>query len=185
MKDKQILKTREFVKNAFIENPHYSFNHWSVMYNHSVLVFEFAEKLLSEIKADREIVLIGALLHDIGKTYNADPETLHKKHEDLNLEVANDFIESLDLDKISKDKIKEIISFKNGSLEEKIIKDADALAFFHDKILYSLFLDWAKKEGLEDAIDKKINKFNSLNFKISKKIAEKDYQQMLHAWKNI
>ncbi len=64
-----VSRTREFVKCAFKQNPHYSFNDWSVMYNHSVLVQEIALKISESVRCDTLLVSIGALLHDIGKAW--------------------------------------------------------------------------------------------------------------------
>jgi HD superfamily phosphodiesterase len=60
-----IQKTKNFMKEAFIEHPHYSFNHWSVMYDHSILVQSLALQIADEIDCDKTIVAIASLLHDI------------------------------------------------------------------------------------------------------------------------
>ena len=90
-----ITQTEEFVKQAFIQNPHYSFDDWTVMYNHSVMVKDIVLEITNEIVCDKEAIAIGALLHDIGKTYKTDLETLHTEHESFNLLVSENFFENL------------------------------------------------------------------------------------------
>lgn len=177
-----IGQTREFVKNSFIEKPHYSFNDWTVMYNHSITVEEMAMLISKDMEADLIVIAISALLHDIGKIYEADDETLKEKHEKFNFIVSKEFLESLDLTKEQLDKIKETILGENDTIERKIIKDADALAFFKDKTLHILFFKWANEIKRQDYIEKKLNKFSKLNFDTSKKIGKKWFKEMKREW---
>ena len=177
-----IKKTKEFVKKSFIEKPHYSFDQWSVMYNHSVLVQKIALKVTKNVKSDETIVALSALLHDIGKIYKADSKRLLKVHKKLNIIVCEKFLDSLGLPKNKLKKIKDIISYKSDSIEMKIIKDADTLALYADKRLYTLYIKWAVKEKLFLEIERKMNKFNNLNFDISKRIGEKWFKQMKKDW---
>ena len=180
---KIINETREFVKDKFRSNPHYSFDDWHVMYNHSVMVEKIAMKISKNIKCDKTVVSIGSLLHDIGKTYKADKETLHKSHEDFNLIVSNEFLDNLIIDRKCLQKLKKIISYKSNSTEMKIIKDADALAFYCDEKLNTLFLNWAKSNNLEESIERKVKKFEKLRFESSRKIGIKWYTKMKKNWK--
>ena len=104
-----ITQTEEFVKQAFIQNPHYSFDDWTVMYNHSVMVKDIVLEITNEIVCDKETIEIGALLHDIGKTYKTDLETLHTEHESFNLLVSEKFLENLGLPKGKLEEIKHFI----------------------------------------------------------------------------
>ncbi len=177
-----IEKTKQFVKDSFTKHPHYSFNDWSVMYNHSVLTQEISLKIAQEVDCDKTLVSIGALLHDIGKTYEADPETLHKRHEEFNLLVSEEFLKSLNLQEEQLERLKEIVSYQDDSTEIKVIKDADALAFYADKKLYMLFIGWARQNNLEDSTQRKIDKFSKLNFEASKEIGEDWFKQMKKDW---
>lgn len=174
--------TKAFVKNAFQENPHYSFNHWSVMYDHSVKAQELALEIAREVECNRTIVSIGALLHDIGKTYKADPETLHKNHESFNLAVSENFLDNLGLEADELRRIKDIILYQGDSLELKVIKDADALAMYSDKKLYMLWIKWALENGLDSEIKRKIDKFDRLNFEISRRLGGVSLKEMKKDW---
>ncbi|OGM01638.1 hypothetical protein A3K72_03690 [Candidatus Woesearchaeota archaeon RBG_13_36_6] len=177
-----IEKTKEFVKQRFIENPDFSFDDWKVMYNHSLKVEEIALKIAESVECDKLLLSIGALLHDIGKTYKVDVETLHYKHEEFNLRVAERFIDSLGFPSERLEKLKQIISFKGNSIELKIIKDADALALYADKTLYMLYIKWAHGNGLDSSIKRKLDKFSKLNFKVSKEIGKNWFEQTKKGW---
>ncbi len=174
--------TREHVKSAFLANPHYSFNDWTVMYDHSVRVYNIALDIAAHVKCDTLLLCIGALLHDIGKTYKADPEVLHKDHEKFNLEVSREFLTGLKLPADRFARLEDIVSHKGESVELKIIHDADALAMYADKRLYMLFIEWASKNDLNGAIKRKQDKFSHLNFPISAEIGRNWYEQMRKDW---
>lgn len=175
-------KTDAFVKKAFQDNPHYSFDHWSVMYEHSVRVQELSMEIADEIECNRLVTSIAALLHDIGKTYHADPETLHQSHKSFNLAVARKFLDGLGLISADLEQIRELISYESGSIEMKIIKDADALAMCFDKRLYMLWIEWAVKKGLTGDIKRKLDKYDNLHFDISRRLAEPKLIEMKKDW---
>jgi len=177
-----INKTKEFVKNAFQENPHYSFNHWSVMYDHSIKVQEIATKIAKDMDCNKNILAISALLHDIGKTFKADSKTLHKNHESFNFIVSEKFLKSLNLKENEINTIRDIISYKSDLTEMKIIKDADTLAFYFDKRLYMLFIKWAFENGFESETSRKLGKYDFLNFDISKKLGKNKREEMKEDW---
>lgn len=178
----RIKQTEEFVKKSFINKPHFSFNDWTVMYNHSLLVRDLALEIANELDCNREVLSISALLHDIGKTQDADEETLHTNHAYFNLQISQDFIDSLNLSKKNMEKVKSIISYTSNSIEMDIIKDADAIALYKDKRLYMLFVQWANEKKLDWAIKRKLAKFNNLNFDISRIIAKPLFDQMKKEW---
>jgi putative nucleotidyltransferase with HDIG domain len=182
MQNGLIAKTEAYVKNAFIENPHYSFGHWSVMYDHSVLVKDFALKIAENVECNKTLVAIGGLFHDIGKTYKADEETLHYDHEKFNLPVTEKFISALPLDEEEKNKLKSIVSYNDDFVEMKIVKDADALAFFADKRLYMLFLAWAVEKKLTATIQRKLDKFEKLRFPVSVEMGKEPFAIMKKDW---
>lgn len=177
-----IEKTKEFVKHSFQENPHFSFNHWSVMYDHSVNVQELAMKIAEEVECDKTITAIGALLHDIGKTHKADQKTLHKDHESFNLLVSDEFLKSLGLKENELNQIRDIITYKSNTVEMKVIKDADALALYFDKKLYMLWIEWAFENGFEFDIPRKLGKYNLLNFEISRRLGKSKLEAMKKDW---
>jgi len=181
--NKEIIgKTEEFVAKEFQGNPHYSFNDWTVMYNHSLKVRDIALRIAKDLPCDKTTIAICAFLHDIGKTFKADSETLHKHHEDFNLLVSEKFLDSLELSSKQLKKAKEVIANNTDSVETKVIEDADTLALYADKKLYMLFIQWAKENNFNDAIQRKIDKFSKLNFEVSKEIGKDWYEQMKKDW---
>ncbi|MBA5791958.1 HD domain-containing protein [Flavobacterium sp. xlx-214] len=98
---------------------------------HIERVYKNALNLLKEEKANEQVVILGALLHDIAdsKFHNGD-ETIGPKK-------ALDFMNTLDISDDVKDhvvKVIENISFKGGNFERKftskeldIVQDADRL----------------------------------------------------------
>lgn len=177
-----IAAAEQFVAEQFRQHPHYSFNDWTVMADHSRTVKDLALTISAAIPVDRTVVAIGALLHDIGKTYPADAETLHTKHEDFNLVVSETFLNTLDLADAQRAQIKEIIQHRGDSLEMQIIEDADALALYADKRLYTLYIQWARENRLDAAIQRKLDKFEKLHFPISKEMGRPWYKQMKSDW---
>lgn len=175
-------KTNAFVKKAFQDNPHYSFNHWSVMYNHSVNVQNLAMEIANDVECNRLVTSIGALLHDIGKTYHADLQTLHKAHESFNLIVTQEFLDNLGLTSTELKHVRELISYNSDSTEMRIIKDADALAMCFDKKLYMLWIEWAIKNSLINDIKRKLDKYSMLHFDVSWRLAEPKLIKMKNDW---
>ncbi len=182
MTNKDLVIAELFLKKAFKANPHYSFDNWRIMYDHSVLVKDNAVKIASRVGANKILAGLAGLLHDIGKTQKIAIGRLEAEHQDFNFSVSKPLFEQLSLNASEKRKLAQIISYKSKSKEMKAVKDADALAFYQDKRLYTIFLKWAVKNKKTTSIQKKIDKFNKLNFAYSRNIAKKDYAKMLKAW---
>lgn len=179
---KIVDQVKEFVKQAFVKNPHYSFDDWTVMYDHSCQVAQMAEKIIMYVDCDQLLVIIGSLLHDIGKTYQVDVETLHTEHESFNLPVSESLIESLSLSSVRQEKLKRLVSFTDESTEMDVIKDADALALPADKRLYMLYIAWAHQKRLESSIERKLRKFDKLHFPVSQEIGSLLFPIMKKDW---
>ncbi|QQS15703.1 MAG: HD domain-containing protein [Candidatus Moraniibacteriota bacterium] len=178
-----IERSKQFVKDSFVAHPHFSFNDWSVMYNHSCTVASFAGMIGANVVCDKLLVILGALLHDIGKTYEADEETLHFEHESFNLIVAEPFLETLGLSPERLERLKRLVSYQDKEgVEMKVIKDADAIALPADKRLSMLYIEWAVKEGLRNSIERKIRKFDKLHFELSKEIGKPLFSRMKQDW---
>jgi len=177
-----VILTTKFVKESFKKFPHFSFNDGRIMSNHSIRVKNIALKISKKLNCDKVLLAVAALLHDIGKTKKAPETTLHYNHEDYNYEQAEDLIKVLNLTLKQKEKLKNIILHKSRGIEQKIIKDADALALFADKKLYTLYITWAIKNNLSRSISRKLTKFSKLNFDISKKIGKPLYVKMKKDW---
>jgi len=170
--ERAVNQTKAFIKKAFKENPKYSFNNWSIMYDHSLKVHALAISISSSIASDQLVVQLGALLHDIGKTYDADEDTLRQKHGELAHIVSKEHIQNIGLSPAQLDNLTNILREQSGSPESKIIKDADTLAFLADPILQTALMKWADTKGLSDEIPRKIRKAELLNYDVSRELAK-------------
>lgn|SRR3989344_3474988 len=178
-----IKRVEIFMAHEFEKHPHYSFDDWTVMRDHSFKVRDLAMQISSGMSVDTTVVAIGALLHDIGKTHKTEAEVLHRHHEEFNLPVSEAVLDTLGLPSGQLKKLKEVVRHKSDSDEMRIIEDADALALYADKRLYTLFINWARENHLNSAIQRKLDKFNRLNFRQSKDLGRDWYQQMVADWK--
>lgn len=167
---KTIEQTKQFVKESFIKNPSYSFNNWKIMYNHSLKVMDTALEISNITGGDKLILSLRALLHDIGKTFNADETALRHNHEDFNYLVARNFIDSLGLSTEQNNKLQNILNKNSDLLEKQIIKDADIIAYFTDRELQQVFKQWTEDNNLPHELQRKQESINNLRFDVSKKI---------------
>ncbi|WP_277631730.1 HD domain-containing protein [Avrilella dinanensis] len=174
---------------------------------HIERVYKNALQILQDEPANQEVVILGALLHDI-----ADSK-FHNGNEDIGPEKADAFMTSIGIDEEVKNHVVRIIqniSFKGGnfqqqfsSLELNIVQDADRLdalgaigvarAFhfggFHNRIIYDPMekprMDMSKEE-YKKHIGTTINHFDEkllrlkdmMNTPAGKKIAEHRHQFM-------
>ena len=167
---------KRFVEKSFKQNPHYSFDNWKIMYNHSLLTYEISQQICKEIECDKLVVALGSLLHDVGKSYKTDENTLMLKHRELGYIVCKDFLDSIRLTKEQKEKIKVFFFDKGRNIEKAVIEDADIVAFYKDKKLQDVFRKWAIEKELESELKKKLDFFTELKFDVSKKLAEPFYK---------
>ncbi len=180
-----LQKAELFLKKAFQANPSYSFSNWRIMYEHSVMVKDIAIKIAKAVGADEEIAGLASLLHDIGKTKKISKDRLEAEHQDYNAEVSKPLLATLDLNSAQKRKLVNIILYKSTFQEMKIVKDADAIAFFRDRAIQNAFIKWAIKDNPAKTMQRaqrKIDKFKKLNFSQSRKMARKDYEKLLKDW---
>lgn len=175
-------KTKEFVKQAFIRNPHYSFNDWKIMYDHSITVYEVALRIAKDVPCDVEVLSIGALLHDIGKTVKADEATLRKKHSELGAVASEEFLNRLDLTSERKARIMSLFSPDCELVEKKIIEDADIVSFYMDDRLADAFEEWAKSRGLYSEFSRKLGNIGKLRFDASRTMALPYYDKLSLKW---
>jgi len=174
---------------------------------HIERVYKNALQILQDEPADQEVVILGALLHDI-----ADSK-FHNGNEDIGPEKACAFMTSIGIDGEVKNHVVKIIqniSFKGGNFQQKfsslelnIVQDADRLdalgaigvarAFhfggFHNRIIYDPMekprMDMSKEE-YKKHIGTTINHFDEkllllkdmMNTPAGKKIAEHRHQFM-------
>jgi len=175
--DKGVIeKTKRFIKREFRSRPRFCFNNWKIMYNHSLLVEKFCLELAKKIKCDNLVLRIGALLHDIGKTYDEDEQTLMDKHEELGYEVSKEFLENLNINNDRLLRIKNLFSKEDKTVEKKIIKDADKISFLADPVIQEVYKEWAEKRGEKDRFRDKVEMSYTFYFEVSKKIAKPFYE---------
>lgn len=148
---------------------------------HFIVVAEIAGKLAKELKADQEIVLIAAWLHDIGSIMVG-----RKDHHLTSAKIAEKKLKELKypLEKI--EKVKDCILTHRGSqkikpktLEAQILVEADTISAFSDIVgLFQCALvseklpRGAAKESIKNKLE---NKWRQLKFPSSKKIVKPKY----------
>ncbi len=151
-----------YMRDAFKENPHYSFNDWTIMADHSENVMKYALLLSETEDIDALVVGLAGLLHDIGKTVKTDEETLLQKHEELGIVVSNDFVDALALSAEQKKQVKNLFMIDFPSLEKQVVKDADYMDFFTNERLHDAFKKWADDEKLEGQVERKLQRFEKM-----------------------
>lgn len=177
-----LATVRDFVRAEFIKHPHHSFGDAAVMYDHCLKVEQLGQQLAQGQDCNLFALSIAALLHDIGKTYEADEQTLHAEHESFNLAVCQRFLKQLELPADDLSLVEALIADSSSSMEAIILHDADILAFFMDARLNILFIDWAKEKGLEESIEKKLGNYDRLVLAESKELGREPYGQMRESW---
>lgn len=120
-----IAQIEKFARKYCKRDPDYNGEFWS----HVQLVREFALRLAEIEGADKQIVEIAALLHDIGRYQG------RKDHHTRGYEIANNFFEGIDLPEKRKNLILKCIlkhrtrfHTEDNELEVKIVQSADTLA---------------------------------------------------------
>lgn len=175
-------ETKLFVFEEFEANPGFSFGDGSIMYQHSLHVLEYALEIASEFPCDKTIVTLEALLHDIGKTYRASDEALQKRHHELGWRVCEKYLKSLNLTATQLYELKAFFEKKTNSVESRIVKDADVIAFYADPRLHTKFKLWAEEKELAGELERKLAKFDSLYFSVSKQLGEKHHSKLKQKW---
>lgn len=153
------------------------------MYDHSILVMNLSLQIGQGMDCDKTVLSIAALLHDIGKTVKADEETLRKQHAELSAETSKEFIENLKITEHQKKQILQILQKQGNCIEQKIIHDADIVAFFSDEQLQNAFQKWAEEKGLKTELKRKLDKFNDIQFTQSKNLAKDGFDKLSEKWK--
>lgn len=161
---KEILKNVEDFAKYYCEQDKTDSTLWK---DHVRLVRKYAIKLAALEKADKHVVEIAALLHDIGK---------YKGREDHNVrsyELSKEFLKPLDLKKkelILKCILKHSSRFsgEENEIEVKVVQSADGLGTLFNEDWQEYSRKTVQKEQLLQIFDKTVNK---LNLNSAKKIA--------------
>ncbi|MGM5481021.1 MAG: HD domain-containing protein [Nanobdellota archaeon] len=138
--------------------------------NHVQLVRKYALKLAVIENADKEVVEISALLHDIGKDKG------RKGHNERSCELSKKFLEKINLPEKKKKLILKCIlkhsnefSEEDNEIEVKILQSADALGTFFDDEWQKFSRETMPKQELLDLFDKS---FKKINLASARKIAK-------------
>lgn len=144
-----------------------------------------AKKLAEEMGADKEIVTIGAWLHDIGSMMHG-----REDHHVTGPKIAERKLKELDYPEEKIELVKKCIRNHRGSqdnqretLEEKIVAEADTMSNFNQ--IGGIFkgeLVGENKDQLEaekSALEKLQNKWKKLHFEKSKELIKPKYEAVM------
>lgn len=152
---------------------------------HFLPAVEYAGQLSDKLGADKEVVLIASLLHDIGSIVNG-----REDHHITGSEIAEKKLKELNYPAEKIELIKKCIINHRGSLdnnreslEEKIVADADAMSNFNNisGIFKAAFIYEGKTQGeAKESVKQKLNnKWNKLHFEDSKEIIKPKYEAVM------
>lgn len=127
-----IEEVEKYVKEKITIYKNESEDHYDFWNEHIKYVYDESLKLAEEYNADKEIVSLGALLHDIALINKVGDR---KDHHINGEKIAKKILNDLDYDEIKKERVLKCVynhrSSKNAtSIEELCVCDADILAHF-------------------------------------------------------
>ena len=144
--------------------------------NHVRLVREFALKLAKIENADKEVVEISALLHDIGKHKG------RRGHNKISYQLSKKFLEKVNLSEKKKNLVLKCIlkhstkfSDEDNEIEVKVIQSADALGTFFDEEGQQCCKERMSKNELLNLFDKSFKKINLVS---ARKIARPQIKKL-------
>lgn len=144
---------------------------------HFVSVVNYAQKLAKELKADEEVVLIAAWLHDIGSIVHGRDD-----HHLTGAKIAEQKLKELGYPQDKIELVKKCILHHRGSkqnsgklsVEEQILIEADVLSNFDNlpgifkaAFVYEHLSQGAAKESVRKKLE---NKWKQLHFESSKRM---------------
>ncbi len=117
----------EFVKKKIAESERPNQYGFRNRFEHTMRVYRWAIRLQAKLGGDLDVIVLSALLHDVGWEDG-------RPYEDVSAEVAVEYLDSIGMDQETIRKVGEIILLnadkdteKDLSLECKIVMDADIL----------------------------------------------------------
>ena len=117
----------EFVKQKTMSSNRPNKYPFRNQFEHTMRVYRWAIRLQAKLGGDLDVIVLSALLHDVGWDEN-------RPHEEVSAEIAVEYLDSIDIDPETIKKVGEIIlvhsdkdTDKELSLECKIVMDADLL----------------------------------------------------------
>lgn len=193
MKRNQIQKLEEKVKNLHLhpKQKKHSATKKDVAETFSLFwflhlkpVIDYSKRLAKKYGADREVVWLSAILHDIARLDNLEP------HDEISSERVYDILLEEGFSKEIAEKVKETIlthrckKYKPESLEQKILATADAISHFKPPFYFwfSSISPKPLKEQLESSLQKIERDYNEkIFFEDEKKLVKKEYE-VLKSW---
>jgi uncharacterized protein len=175
-----VKKVRNFVKEES-QKPGSKYGYEPFVFHFGPTV-KYAEELAKKLGADREVVVIAAWLHDIGSVMKG-----RKDHHLTGAKIAEAKLKEFGYPPEKIELVKKCIlnhrgsqKRKPGSLEEKIVADADALSNFDNipGIFKAAFIYENLNQGQakKSARKKLQNKWEQLNFESSRDIIRPKYE---------
>lgn len=177
-----VEKIKIFVENECKKpSSKYGFEPFSF---HFMQVAEYADKLADKLEGDKEIILIAAWLHDIGSIIYG-----REDHHITGAKIAEEKLTEFNYPQEKIELVKKCIfnhrgsqDNERGSLEEKILADADAMSNFDNisGIFKAAFVYENKNQGeAKESVRKKLeNKWGKLHFEDSRNIIRPKYEAL-------
>ncbi|MEM5830289.1 MAG: HD domain-containing protein [Candidatus Aenigmatarchaeota archaeon] len=177
---------------SYVENEYKNSGEWYLSYkNHVLLVYKVAIKLANKLKANKDVIKVAALFHDI-----AVMKFGKENHEIKSAEIAEDVLLKFNLDRSFIEEVKKcIIEHRHSkdiipsSLESKIIRDADAISVIMNPLWFLIvFLERTNynfREAFQMLKNRTDELYNSLILDESKKLAKRYYKNFLKIFKNL
>ncbi len=174
-----IEEVEKYVKEKITIYKNSSEDHYDYWNEHIKYVCEESLKLADEYNADKEIVSLGALLHDIALINKVGDRKDHHINGEI---IARKVLSDLNYDDVKKERVLKCVynhrSSKNATtIEELCVGDADILshfdnipmlfnsAFVRNKVNLNEVKDWMKKTFEKD--------YNDLSDKTKEKFKER------------
>lgn len=117
----------EFVKKKIADEERPNLYPFRNRFEHTMRVYRWAIRLQAKLGGDLDVIVLSALLHDVGWDEN-------RPHEEVSAEIAVEYLDSIEIDPETIKRVGEIILLhadkdveKELSLECKIVMDADLL----------------------------------------------------------
>lgn len=151
-------------------------------YAHIDRVFRIATYLAEKEKADVELVQIGAILHDIGRTVG-------EPHNETGARLASEILSGTDFPHERSDRVARIVLYhalsmrdKLETLEEKIVWDADKIDLLGASGVARVF-HWLGKRPFETVVEDCFGElrpiYDLLNTSTAKRIAKTRYARTM------
>ena len=173
-----LSKLEKFIRQAHADSSSHDFAHVLSVLRYAIQIGKDIEE-----SVDPYIVCAGALLHDIGKTNTVFSHI----HGLFGGSLAEEFLDGLKIDPKMTEKICRVVvrhtptsMIPPETAEEKIVFDADTM----DRLgLMGLLRGFIGKKGsmgkiLNKYMDKRLDDYSKLHFKVSKRIGDAKNQEM-------